>query len=608
MPGFGPTVQLLRWRAYSMSSQLSHALYRVGKLWPAAPDSGIKRKFARPPGLLYSVDETPPRAVLIAAGLQQVAVLSNSLLYPMILGREAHLAADRLLDFVSLSMLALAVATLLLCAKSRFIGSGYLCPAGYTQIYLGPSQSAAQIGGLPLVFGMTVIAGILQTAIAPVLRRVRFLLPPEIAGLVIAVVGLSIAVLGVRYSVGGAANSELASKYLAIAAVTLTTMVILNVWTKGYLRMFCVLFGMAVGYGVSAGAGILDFSAAIPSNGLPVLRLPSLHFLQWRFDASQIAPFAIVAIAGTLNLIANVSYAQRINDADWVRPNFGSLIGGMIGNGMATVCSAMIGGMGLNSFSGSVGLSAATGVTSRSLAYVIAVVFCVLSLIPAAAVLFTTIPPPVVGAALFFNAAFVLTSGLQMITARLLDSRKIMVIGFSFAMAMIADISHDLMARAPLLLQPILSNALVLGTVSAVLLNLIMRIGVRKRVSTRFAAGQATHEAVSQFLSEQGARWGARRDIMDRAIYGVLQLLDVLEDLQSDITLDASFDEFNLDVRVSYKGEALQFPDERPSDEYIRDSENGVRLLAGYMLRGNADRLFSESKNGEASVFFHFDH
>src|SRR5260370_38531614 len=139
---------------------------------------------SRPPGLLYSVDETPPRAVFIVAGLQQVALLSNSLLYPIILGREAHLSPDRLLDFVSLLMLALGMATVLLRAKSRFIGCGYLCPAGYTQIHLGPSLYAAQIGGLPLVFGMTAVAGILQTAMAPLLRRVRFLMPPEIAGLV----------------------------------------------------------------------------------------------------------------------------------------------------------------------------------------------------------------------------------------------------------------------------------------------------------------------------------------------------------------------------------------------------------------------------------------
>jgi NCS2 family nucleobase:cation symporter-2 len=565
---------------------------------------------SRPPGLLYSVDETPPRAVFIVAALQQVAVMSNSLLYPIIMGREARLSPDQLLDFVSLSMLALGMATLLLSVKSRFIGCGYLCPAGYTQIHLVPSLSAAQIGGLPLVFGMTAFAGILQVAIAPVLRRVRFLLPPEIAGLVIAVVGLSIAVLGVRYGLSGAANTGMTSEYLAIFAVSLTTMVILNVWTKGYLRMFCLLLGMAAGYGASAPLGILDFSAAVPSEGLPLLRFPSLHphLLQWRFDASLIAPFAFVAIAGTLNLIANVSYAQRINDADWVRPSFTSLTGGMVGNGIASVISAVIGSMGINSYGPSVGLSAATGIASRSLAYMIAIAFALLSLIPAAAAVITTIPAPVVGAALFFTAAFVFTSGLQAITARLLDSRKIIVIGFSFGMAMLANTSHDLLARAPVLLHPILDNGLVLGTVSAVLLNLLMRIGVRQRVTMMLDAGHVNREAIEGFLSEQGGRWGARRDIVSRAIFGVVQMLEVVGDVPEGTEIEATFDEFNLDVRVRYKGAPLIIPERKPTPREIIASEEGERLLAGYLLRQSADRINCKASGTMAEVQLHYDH
>ena len=139
---------------------LSQSLARVRKLWPVWAENRVAHKSTRPPELLYAVDETPPRAVLIVAALQHVALVSNSLVYPIILGQEAHLSPDRLLDFISLSMLALGLSTVLLCARTRFIGSGYLCPAAYTQIYLGPSVFAVQLGGLPLVFGMTFVAGI----------------------------------------------------------------------------------------------------------------------------------------------------------------------------------------------------------------------------------------------------------------------------------------------------------------------------------------------------------------------------------------------------------------------------------------------------------------
>src|ERR1700674_1653747 len=102
----------------------------------------------RPPGLIYAVDETPPPPVLIISALQHVAVMAITILYPLILAHEAGLTATDLLDFVSLSMLALGVSTVLLCANSRYVGCGYLCPAGFTQVYLGPSLFALHYGGL----------------------------------------------------------------------------------------------------------------------------------------------------------------------------------------------------------------------------------------------------------------------------------------------------------------------------------------------------------------------------------------------------------------------------------------------------------------------------
>jgi NCS2 family nucleobase:cation symporter-2 len=263
-----------------------------------------------------------------------------------------------------------------------------------------------------LVFGMTISAGLLQVAIAPLLRRVRTLLPPEIAGLVIAVVGLSIAVVGVRYSLGITGERAIQPIYLVVAGITLATMIVLNIWTKGYPRMFCVLIGMGVGYAVSAAVGILDLSAAVPAGGLDLVRPPHFGFMQIRFDPTELAPF-IVGLAGTLHLIGNVSTAQRINDDDWVRPDFRSLSGGLAGNGVAAVLCGLVGSLGINSYTSSIGVSTATGITSRNVAYGIGIIFALLSLVPAAAIVVATIPAPVVGAAMFFNAAFVFTSGLQ---------------------------------------------------------------------------------------------------------------------------------------------------------------------------------------------------
>jgi NCS2 family nucleobase:cation symporter-2 len=562
----------------------------------------------RPPELTYAVDDTPPPAVLVLSALQHVAVIAVTLVFPLILGKEAKLSQIQFLDLLSLSMLAIGVATILLCIRRGFVGSGFLCPACYTAIFLGPSLFALERGGLPLVFGMTIVAGIVQVAIAPILHRLRALLPSEIAGLVIAIVGLALAALGMRYMLGISADGSIKTIYLAISALSLATMTALNVWATGYGRMFCVLIGMAIGYAASAAFGVLDFSAAMPVEGVAILHLPRVDHIGYRFDLLLLAPFAVAAFASTLRVMGDVTNCQRLNDRDWVRPGFGTLAGGVAANGLASMFCGLAGALGPNSYSSSIGLSAATGITSRNVGYVAGIVFILLALIPGVAVLFAAMPPPVMGVTLFFTAAFVFTSGIQIITARMLDARKTLVIGFSFAMAVMADIYHQTFMSAPAVLQPILGNSLVLGTVCAVLLNLIMRIGVRQRVTLKVAHGQNSGEAVDQLLSDQGARWAARRDVVRRAIFGAAQVLEVTGAPPDGTEIEASFDEFNLDVRLRYAGAPLVIPEHRPSPRVIMASEEGERLLGGYLLRQSADRVVSRAIGDRAEIHLHYDH
>jgi xanthine permease XanP len=563
---------------------------------------------ARPAGLVYAADETPPPLILLLSALQHVGVIAITLVYPIIIAREAGLSPKELLDVVSLSMVALGAATVLLSARSPISGANFLCPACYTAIYLGPSLFALRYGGLALVFGMTMVAGFAEIAIAPLLRRLRPMFPPEIAGLVIAVVGLSLAFLGARYSLGITSQHGIQPAYLAIAGSALTTMIVLNIWTKGYTKLFCALIGMGVGFAASAMLGEFDMSVAVPPEGLEILRVPGFQHVSWRFDAVLIAPFLVAALASTLRLMGDVSTAQRLNDADWVRPSMRSLSGGVAGLGLASVFCGLVGVPGVNTSSQSMGLCSATGITSRALVYAIGVIYALMAFVPAVALGFATMPPPVMGASLFFASLFIFTNGLQMMTARMLDSRKTIVIGTSFAMAVMADVYHDLFAGVPAALQPVFGNSLVVGTVCAVLLNMIMRIGVRQRVSLRLAAGQIDREAVERFFSEQGARWAARRDIVNRATFGAVQVLEVLGDPPGGVEIEASFDEFNLEVRIRYVGAALALPEHKPTPREIVANEDGERLLAGYLLRRSADRISSHTSGDRCEVHLHYDH
>jgi hypothetical protein len=56
------------------------------------------------------------------------------------------------------------------------------------------------------------------------------------------------------------------------------------------------------------------------------------------------------------------------------------------------------------------------------------------------------------------------------------------------------------------------------------------------------------------------------------------------------IALWGSFNEFELAVEARYAGGLLELPERRPTPDEIAHGEEGVRQLAGFLLRHNADR------------------
>ncbi len=565
---------------------------------------------ARPTGLIYDVNDTPPPGVLGFGTLQHVAVISTFLIYPVILATEAKLTPAQLLDLMSFAMLAVGVSTVLMSMRTRWLGSGFLVPAGFSLVYLGPSLYALKHGGLAVVFGMTMIAGITQVLIAPLLPRLRALLPPEIAGIVVAVTGLSLAVLGVRYGLGLATTGAIQPAYINIALFTLAIMIGLNVWTRGYPKMFSSLIGAATGMITCKLAGI-DFLTPLPADGLPLVRVPSMGHVSWQFDASLVLPFVIAAVAATVVLMGNISTAQRINDSEWTRPNFKSISGGVAGSGLSVLLCGLMGSPGVNTSVSSIGLSQASGMTSRVLGYSIGATFVLLAFVPWAVFFLMATTAPVMAAMLVFTSMFVLTNGLQMITARMLDQRRVVVIGFSFAMAVMADVYRDVFATLPDAFQPVFGNSLVLGTTCAVVLNIVMRIGIRERETLQLESGADApdaREVIEQFMSEHGAGWAARHDVVNRARFCLQQAVEVIGDTPGGKEIIASFDEFNLDVRLDYQGAPLALPERKPDAATILASDDGERLLAGYLLRGSADKVQSTHRGGRTTLHFHFDH
>ena len=565
----------------------------------------------RPLSIVYGIEDTPPLGVTVLSGLQHVGLISIFLLFPLLIGREAELPASKLLDVLSLSMLTLGVAAILPALPRGPVGAGFLCPPVFTAAYLGPSFLALKAGGLPLVFGMTVFAGCVEATLGRLQRHLRPFFPPEIAGFVVTMLGVTIGALGLRYVLGVGVSQPAGSRELAVAAVSLGTMIAFNVWTGGFLRLFCALLGMIAGYAAAMSVGILTGWDLQRVTGTPLLSVPSVSHLAWSFDITLAVPFAIGAMAACLKTIGNVTTCQKMNDTDWTRPNMTSIGKGVLADAFGTVTAGLLGTVGVNSSPSAVGLAGATGVTSRRIAYAIAGLFFILAFMPRAAAVLAIMPPPVVGATLLFSACFVLVNGLQIITSRLLDTRRTFVIGLSFVAGTAVDLFPASFTSVPATFQPLVSSSLVLGTVSALLLNLLFRLGVRQTQTLTVAPGRLDLTTIDEFIKACGAAWGARRDVIERATFNLTQSVETIVEgcaPEGPLDLEARFDEFSLDLRVSYAGAPLALPRTRPSNEEIMATEDGQRKLAGFMLRRSADRVQSTHGAGRSTLVFHFDH
>ena len=580
----------------------------IGRFLVGRPDGAPKKK---PATLTYGLDETPPSVVTWISAIQHVGVIAIFMVYPLIIARQAGLAPDQITNMLQLGMLVLAIAVFLQALPRGPIGSRFLAPSIFTGVYLAPTLLAVKAGGLPLAWGMTIFAGLVEIALSRVWSRLRPFIPPESAGLVVFLVGVIIGLASLRLLLEDNAAGALAPGDGIVAGCALVVMIGLNIWNKGKLKLFCILIGMVVGYLVSGAVGLLTLQDLKEAVDGPLLSVPTMSHISWAFDWSLVIPFAVSGLAAAMSATAVVTTYQRLTDADWVRPDMTSIGRGVLGDGIAAAVSGLLGTYGLTISTANVGLVAATGVASRLIGFAIAAILVVVALQPSLIGILTIMPRPVMASAMLFTAVFIMIGGVQIISSRVLDGRRTLVIGMGMMAFIMVSVFPGAFASAPGWAQPLVTSPLVLATLVALALNLVFRLGIRRKVESIVDPAAPDVKEISNFIERNAGVWGARRDVVNRVEFAVQQAVEAVIDacdVKGPIKLEVSYDEFVIDAVVTYAGAQLEFPTRAPTKEEILETEDGHRRLAGFLIRRYADRMAS-AKSGEQTVLrLHFDH
>jgi NCS2 family nucleobase:cation symporter-2 len=584
----------------------------------------------RPPNIILGRNDAVPVTEIILGGLQHTAlILGVGIALPLAVLAQVNLDPVQERQMMSLALLTLAIGTLMQITTWRAIGCGYLVPAVFTAVYVGPCIAAIDRGGPGLVAGMLMFSGLLEAVLAPALKRLRPYLPPEIGGLAVLMIGIVLGLLGVRLmafgepslrmSIDDAAHGPPGVHGVWLGIVTVVTIVVLSVWMKGAWRTYATLIGITAGLlsGIATGlvrpgqllAGVIEGGLALPALQLPT---PS-------FDISLAPQFIVAALVCSLRAMGDVITAQKVERTDYIRPEPVSLRGGVLADGLGTVMCGLLGSpIGLNTFSGSVGLASATGVTARRVGWGIAAWLGIISLLPGAAAAFINLPKAILGGVLLVSASHIVFNGILVIVSRMVDARRMLMLGIPLLLGLSVDASPQAFSKLPAWLELLGRSDVMVAVFGALLINGLFRLGVSQSARLELPDGRVKADEIEAWVNANGATWGARVEVMRSVSVVLRELVDAGPEWLArgrPITIEMRFDEFQVDVTVSYHGQVLDPALARALDAADLDDLESLdldlvqaRLRANLILRLPAQTQVRRGEGDRQVLAMRFEH
>ena len=282
----------------------------------------------------------------------------------------------------SVALFTAGIGTLIFHAITKgkvpiFLGSSFA--------FIAPILKATQLYGLPgTLFGLISVGAVYGVMSALVrFRGVDFitrLFPPIVVGPVIMLIGLSLASTGV----------DMAKNNWLLAIIALVTTVVVSLFGKGLLKLIPIFSGIIVGYIVAAVIGKIDFQPIIDA---PWFALPA--FVKPEVCWEAIIFMVPVAIAPVIEHIGDVYAINEVTGKDYVKDP--GLHRTMLGDGIACMASALIGGPPVTTYSEVTGAISLTKIADPAVIRIAAIFGILFSVLGKISAILKTIPSAVLG-------------------------------------------------------------------------------------------------------------------------------------------------------------------------------------------------------------------
>jgi OHCU decarboxylase len=436
----------------------------------ATPAGAPRRRIKHP------VDEVPPPGRLAIYGLQHLlAFYAGAVIVPILLASAIGLTERELIHLINADLFTCGIASIIQSVGFWKIGVRLPLLQGVTFTAVSPMIAiglAAGGGtqGLLVIYGAVIVAGVFTFLVAPYFSRLIRFFPPVVTGSVITIIGVALLPVAAQDVVGGGSNPEPANgRNLAYALGTLALIVLIQRFFRGFLATVAVLVGLVTGTLVAWALGDAHFDEV---GGSAWVGITTPFYFGWpKFAFAAVVSMIVVMLITAVETTGDVFATGEIVDKRIVREDIARALRA---DGLATTLGGILNSFPYTCFAENVGLVRLTGIKSRWVVAAAGGFMIIVGLIPKAGAVVAGIPHPVLGGAALAMFATVAVVGIQTLSrVDFNDHRNVVIVATSLGLAMLVTAQPDVAKAVPSWLQIILGSGITLGSITAIVLNIV---------------------------------------------------------------------------------------------------------------------------------------
>ena len=460
--------------------------------------------------LRFAASEPPPHPFSLVVGLQ-VAILVTVpiVIVTTIVARVANQSDAYLFWAIFAGMVIGGLTTIVQSRRVGPLGAGNLIVMGTSGAAIGVAVLALVTGGPALLGTLVVASALCQFGLAARLALLRRIITPLVSGVLLALVSVTVMPMGFAMltRVPGSAHPAAAP---AIAAVTITTVVVLMLRAPQRLRAWTPILGIGTGCVVAAFFGVLDFARVGDAAwlGVPAVATPGLDL---DFDSRfwvLLPGFLFVTFVITVRQVGDAVRMQRISRREPKAVDFRRVQGAVAACGSGTLLSGLAGIPAPWPYAAGIGLADGIGIAARRIGVYIGAVFIALAFVPKIAALVLSIPAPVLGAYVVVVFGIAFAQGMRVAFREGPERRNSLVAGLAFWVG--AGIQFQAIFPGHLATPTgrMLANGLTVGGLTILLLNLFIQFTGPRRHKTEMRLTADRQPDLDRFMVDFATRYG----------------------------------------------------------------------------------------------------